>query len=346
MEAYESKFPNGLKPLTQSKRDRAKERARSSIARRLGPAPKPDQFNQLVMDYYPSQIKRWVYALMLIPLLAFLTLSAMRLYEIGKEMHTGDASILGLSEKSLSGIDVVIGAEFAQIVFVVALSVLAVTTKSKFAFGVGIVLSTAIALVGNVQAGLWGEAFSVFRLLITVAPPIVVLVLGEVLALLWLDTIRANHEAQRLYAVELGNWSAIDREPELHSDWLKVLATAIRDELIRHNGITVDDLSSQEWMTLVDAEINAENWYMTGTATVTPDIASQSGKKRQSQAVTPDIDSDIAQLTGKDRVKAYLDRYPAAGSLEIDELADLLAVSGRTVYRGKELVSKNGYHHV
>ena len=339
------KYQNVLKPLTQAKRDRARERARSSILRRHGPAPTMEQFSQQSVGHYPSGIKRGVYVLMLIPLIAFLTLSAMRLYEIGKEMHAGDEAILGLSQKSLSGVDVVVGAEFAQIVFVVALSVLASKPLSKMAFWVGIALTTAISLVGNMQAGLWGESFSAFRLLITVAPPVVVLVLGEVLALLWLDTIKTNHETQRLHQEALKQWTVIHREPELHDDWLKVYATAIRDELIRLNGIAVDDLATDVWTDLVNAEINAEEWYKTVTVTGVTDNASQSGQKRQSETVTPDIDPDIAKLTGKARVKAYIDRYPEAKTADPDELAGLLSVSVRTVFRGKSEVSKNGYHH-
>jgi hypothetical protein len=332
-----------MKGLTQAKRDQARQRARASIHRRNGPPPTLAQFKRHTKGRFSTPVKVFVYLLILIPLMAFSTLSAMRLYEIGKEMHSSNAELLGLlPESQVSGGDVVLGAEFAQIIFVVALAVLVGERKgARLAFIVGIILSTLIALIGNAQAGLWHEKFTAFRVLITFAPPVIVLVLGEVLALLWLDTLAAGHEAERLYSMALDTWSALDRDPEQHPDWSKTFATALRDMLCQVNNMVVDDLPSDEWLRVVDAEMRAEDWYVPGEFQPNSRNRTES-KARARKGLVEFVEGPMSQA---EKVKHVLAERPDLLHMAKNEAAEELGVGMSTLYKGIEMYQNNGNSH-
>lgn len=326
-----------MKTLTQAKRDQARARARASIARRNGPPPELAQFQHHVGRKYPVRIVALVYVLMMIPLIAFLLLSAMRLFAIGEAMHRSTSAgqtILGMDQAPIAGLAVVLGAELAQIVFTVSLSVLAGERRgAKWAFAVGIVLSTLIALVGNAEYALWNKSFSLFRLLETLAPPIVVLVLGEVLALLWLDAVSAGHEAQRLHQDALYAWTEIDRNPEQHPDWAKVFATALRDLLCQVNDCKVDDHTPAEWAAAVNVELSAEDWY-------SPELHVTTVNKTADPAVPP-----------QERAIHYLHDHPdvfkdlQAQIISQSEVAQTLGISQSSMSRAFQKVLNNGNGH-
>lgn len=334
-----------MKTLTQAKRDQARERARSSIRRRHGAAPTREQF-QHHSRKYPLKIQAVVYILMLIPLVAFLLLSAMRLFAIGKQMHADvslGAKLLGVYDQApIAGLAIVLGAEFAQVVFTVALTVLAGGRKAaRFAFVVGIILSTLIALIGNAQYALWGKDISAFRVLETLAPPIVVLVLGEVLALLWLDSISAGHETQRLYDIARNDWAKVNKEPERHPEWLKAYATALRDELCRYNGMSIDDLQPDEWRTLVQNEIDAENWYSTEFHGMRMEPRKVS--KNSKSGLIYSVDGDGTQV---EKVIRLFNERPELLELPPVEAIATIGVGNSTFYKAKQLFTDgHGIEH-
>jgi hypothetical protein len=244
-----------MKRLTQARREQARHRAEKIILKRIGPAPERVQFKDRAQSRYPSSIRQAIYGMMLIPLASWFLLSAMRLYAIGAA-NAGTTSLLGVvSQRRVAGLAVVLGAEISQILFTVAFRVLG----RKAAFVGGMVLATSVALVGNIQYQLWGQPFTAFLVLETVSAPLVVLLLGEVLALLWLESARVEHEETLLFEQALSDWDEQTAHPADHPDWWNIYPLVLRDELAKHNRKSVDDLTDDQWFDLVKAEINAEN---------------------------------------------------------------------------------------
>jgi hypothetical protein len=250
--------------LTQAGRDRAADLARTSIRKRNGPKPTPEQFQKHITSDFSDYQAMLVYVLLLVPLTAWFAISAMSLFQIGSQefVDSSQRIFFGVVKKgTIVGVAVILGAEISQIIFVIAHQVVAKGRKTaERVFIVGMVLSTLVALVGNAQHSLTGTDLTPFRFLIALTPPVIVLLLGEILALLWLEGQQLRHESNVKYSTSLKAWQAVDQEPSKHSDWIKVFATALREELCHVNEITVDDLSPEEWRDAVMAELGAEDW--------------------------------------------------------------------------------------
>jgi hypothetical protein len=225
---------------------------------------------------------------------------------------------------------------------------------------VGVMGAAFIAAVGNIDAEIiytssplnwvtrWWSTLATAPKQWTAAtvPPMITVLVGQGLKYYALSRSESRREAKTRYDLAIVAWDELVKNIELHAGWRNTYAWALWDVWRKgKRQEMIANITHEVRSAIIIREIEADQILPDADSQLT-DNANQHKAKRQAETVTPDIDADIAQLTGKDRVKAYLDRYPAAGSLEIDELADLLAVSGRTVYRGKELVSKNGYHHV
>ncbi len=345
-----------VRPLNTAGRDRARFRTAASIKRRHGTRPTLEQFKNQGNGSFPAKVKRSVYVMMFIPLLAFLSLSAMRLYDIGKDVHqTGeDKKLFGVVDQDLvSGIDVVLGAEFAMIVFVIALKVLSGDSVwSKRAFLAGIALSTLIALIGNAQDSLFppgGEEVdrTAFLYLITFAPPLIVLILGEVLALLWLDTITAAHQARERWEYAVSVWDVIDRDPEQHPEWRQVFANVLREEICKLNKITVDDLTTEEWAAMVTDELNAEKWYH---SVGTPRSSTEYRGRRNSSAKGVGnsteqtehsagglVNSVEGEMEQAEKVAFLIGKYPELMTMPRQQAKNRLGVGFSTLYRGIDL---------
>lgn len=354
MEVNISQYPQ----LREEQRIEARQRARENLLTKLGGEPQFEDFERRTYSHYGPTVDRALMGAMIMMLVAAFTVSAFHIYHVGNTTYR--AGIDSAWQAIISGFALVILAETAVLLLSVMPAVWDIPRGIKAVMYTGAIGAAFIAAIGNIDVTItytsrpfdwfqaWIRSISVApsRFVLATMPPALTLIVGQGLKYRVLIEAQRRHEAKANYEAALADWKRVEAHLEQHSDWLQAYATALWDTW-RHGkrkeiwqGITASDRRA-----IVQRELEAEHWFSGVTASQLTDNDGQDRQRRQKKrgvTVVPDIDPDIAELTGKDRVKAYLDRYPEAEKLDIDELAERLAVSGRTVYRGKSELAKNG----
>lgn len=259
--------------LTEGERLEAREVARRNVIKRLGPKPTRDQFSDHSQRAYPRYIVATVTVITLILLVAFFSISAMRLYSIGSE--TFAEKIANGAATLIAGVAIVIGSEAGALGFMLAAGVLAQEPAEKRTLYALAIASTLIALVGNVQFALgpgWRGMITSdpFAVLEAIAPPLVVLGGGLVFKRIWLDDIARHHANEKAYQHALAEYNAIAHDPEASEDWRPVFMHALKAALTRANtgggaGVTkrreiIAAMNGFHWRQLVEAELRADDW--------------------------------------------------------------------------------------
>ena len=244
-----------MKTLTQAKRDQARKRAQRSISDRNGPVPERNQYNNYVASKYPAWFM-WLIAIMLaVVAVAAGVISGVRLYVAGYDYALATIDVVWVSV--VIGVCTFLAAEVLVILAMVAGQVY-LTGKQKMISAIPVTVGMVVAFVGNwtvtSPSTTWGWVETGF-------PPIAVLSVAfffEITLVPELERRQADElEFQRARAV----WQQIAGDVELHANWLGVYATALRDELLRLNKMSIDDLPPDEWRALIEAEMGAERWW-------------------------------------------------------------------------------------
>ncbi len=171
------------------------------------------------------------------------------------------------------GLATVLSAEIGQIVFSLALATLGATPPARRLLYASMGLSTAVALVGNIQVGLPGHVHSPFAWLEAVVPPLIVLSTAYVLKGQLLETIEHRHAHERAYQTALVEWQTATAEPEQHPQWSQFYANALRDALRHANARRQEALAAlttADWRSLLYRELQSERWYEDTGEVATP----------------------------------------------------------------------------
>lgn len=260
-----------IKPLTQEERQLARSAAEEAVMRDIGERPQRDHYNQHAAHRYPPMVTKLITGLCIALLLAAFTPSAIRLYVIGSQ--TFGAAVPYELAMIAVGIATVLTAEVGQVVFSLALATLGTTPNARRLLYASMGIATAIALVGNVQVALPGHMESPFAWLEAIAPPLLVLSTAYVLKEQMLEAIELRHANERAYQEAVNDWQRATINPEAHSRWMQFYANALRDALRKANSRkreVLDALSHADWRALVYRELQADDWYATPEAPVTP----------------------------------------------------------------------------
>jgi hypothetical protein len=202
--------------------------------------------------------------LCLIALMGAFTLSATNLNAIGRD--TVAHSIEHSGSVAFGGIAVVILAETAQIIFSLALA-LVDDLRSKSVLYSGMIASTAIALVGNIE---YAKPDTYFHWFIAVIPPLVVLGLGFILKVQALHAISNRHEAKRQFQLALVEYQKATANPEMSPMFKPAYANALREMLVKINSkgrgknervAMMQSFTGDEWRMLVQQELSADMWF-------------------------------------------------------------------------------------
>lgn len=278
-----------LNSLTEADRLEARDLARANVTRRAGPKPDRRQFDDHELRAYPRYIVVTVTLIVLVLVLAFFSISAMRLYSIGS--HTFAQRIGNPTAQLVAGIAIVIGSEAGALGFLLAAGVLAAdhAQERRTLYGLAFA-STLLALLGNMQFALGGDwrgmitadPFAIFE---ACFPPVVVLGAGLVFKRLWLADIASRHANDTAYRLALAEWQALTADPESSPAWRQSYANALRQRLIEANtrgrgkterGIVLTSLTRADWRALVSRELRADDWYQdTDSAPETASAAPQ-----------------------------------------------------------------------
>lgn len=260
-------IPENLTPLTEAERIDARERAARYVVASKGREPARAHFTQHAASRYPGYVTATVTGIMLTLIVAFFSLSAMRLYSIGS--RTFADTIPAPLPSAIAGVAIVIGSEAGALGFLLAAGVLAGDHRSERRILTALSFaSVSIALVGNMQFALGSRWYSMiltnpFAFLEAVLPPVVVLGSALVFKRLWLDDIARRHANERAFQEARAAWREATAEPESDPAHRQYYATALREVFFekhkRKSGIK--DLSRAQWRQIVLREMAADHWF-------------------------------------------------------------------------------------
>lgn len=266
-----------IRTLTQEERLTAMQRARDAVLQSIGKRPDERMYMNASVERM-TRADAGIWMLCIVVLVAAFSISAIRLFHIGREtfMH----GIADMPSAIAAGIGIVILAETTQLVTTLALArINAQQSRARqmlFATGIG---ATAVAIVGNLQIVTpWAMQGSFtflpdalqnpFAWLEALFPPCAVLVMAHVLKHQLLDAEYARQERKRAFENALQAWeTAMSADPEKHPEWQRFYANALRDAIRAKNArVTVaremlPALSKADWRALVYRELDNENWY-------------------------------------------------------------------------------------
>lgn len=263
-----------LQPLTEADRLDARDQAKRNVIRRAGERPRRADFrDHAIGDYSPGAV-RLITGFMVVLITAMFVISSMRLFHIGRA--TFGETIAHERSATAAGVAIIFGAEAGTLGFMLFAGLLGRDNRRDrralyFAAG----LSTAIALVGNVQQALgasWRGAITAdpFGFLEATAPPVIVLFGATVLKHFLLDGMKQRRANEAAYQAALADWEKRTADPEGDPQWPAAYATALREKLMQVNakGRGRDDrlaimqgLAPSEWRDLVMREIQADQWW-------------------------------------------------------------------------------------
>jgi hypothetical protein len=256
----------GINPLTEDQRTAAYERARLQIA---GREPTPDKFQKVNFQKYSPVVLRVITGLSIVGLIAAFAPSAMRLHAVALE--TNLQILQDAPSAYVAALATVLSAETGQVIFSLAQS--AATSKlQKGALWLGVAVCTLIAFAGNaaafgshLQFDFADVANSVFAYLEAFAPPLLVLIIAQVLKSQILQADANRTAAHANYEAAYAKWEgALEHAPDA-PNWRRELANAIRDALRdanKNSKAKLRVLSREQWILLVETEQKQSEWYV------------------------------------------------------------------------------------
>lgn len=258
----EIEFLQVMRPLTHEERIEARNQAARNLA---GKKPERKDFEHHTISKYGTGTQLAFTGLLIIALLFGFAISALRLYSAGYavNLHATGAPL----DATVGGASAVIMAEIGMVIFSLAFAVLTASLASSVILGLGIFISTAIAIVGNVtianpmQAD---SAYAAFAWLDALAPPLIVLGVSYVLKERLLDYMQIRHANEAAYKDALRGWQVKIDAPENEPAWTRFYWNALRDAVYKANARTRgrdarNALSTQEWNLLLQRELQADS---------------------------------------------------------------------------------------
>lgn len=261
-------------PLSEPQRSAALEAARSKIAGTLVLADEPvkEAFNAATHGHFPPRVTQAITALCVLVLVAAFLPSAMRLHKVGFDAFA--LVFTHLQSLYFAALCIVLMAEFGEVVFVLGASN-AQTRWSKLGMWAGAAICTAIALSGNAIAVGQHAGDNLFAFLETFSPPVLVLLISNILKGQILDAIQDRHAAADAFQKAHDAWATETAEAKnawrdafdnahLHHSWMRVSANALREALRRANAqrtTVLRELTDADWLALVGREMNADAWF-------------------------------------------------------------------------------------
>jgi hypothetical protein len=264
------------------------------------------------------------------------TISGIRLYFAGKDYaaHTIDEYTLTV----IIGAATFLAAELLVILATVASQVYLHGRKRGIAL-FPVFVGTLVAFVGNWTVSnpqtIWGYVETFF-------PPVAVLSVAFFFEIALIPELERRQANENAYQRARAEYDQVSNFPEKHPAWLDKHGWALWDMWRNVFGVEhdADTIPHENRVLIVQREMSFDRFF-------DQSVTDNDRQARSTRQAAADIDPDIrAMPAGKNRVAEYLRRYPSQipDTLEdVEALADQLGVSGRTVYRGKDMVSRNGH---
>lgn len=306
---------NRVNALTQEQRDAAYAVARERIAGRKPQATAPPELAQFLAQantHYPAWVTTLVRGLTVFTLVVVFLPSAMRLHAVALTTNNAIASLSANSASVyVAALATVIMAEIGQTIMSLASAVTQSRTQ-KLALWFGALVCTGIALSGNALAMQDHALDNAFSFLETFAPPLLVLILAQIIKTQMMDAIALRYEAgiayRNAYATwerdtqyAMQAWDAAYNGANANEDWPVVLANALRDALRNANKqskAVLRELTAQDWRALVLRERNASEWWREVEAEVREDAKRIAAEEAKLQVILRKAQPESGKSTG------------------------------------------------
>ena len=261
-----------LPTLTDSQRQRARDRARQTLSARLGGEPQYSDFVRQAHSRYGPWVMRFGLLATVIVLAAAFTISAIHIYTVGVEGTEQTGATVETTR--IIGVSFVVLAESALITFSLVPTLWNMPRRFGRAISAGVATGALIAVVGNVHATIpytdspfnwlkaWWSALATAPAVWTLAtlPPLIVVLMGMALKYLLLSSSEQRSAASSAYRSALDDWNALMANLETHKQWRVFWFNALWDEWVRGNGsrmqVTIDDDTK---LAIVLREMEAED---------------------------------------------------------------------------------------
>lgn len=258
--------------LTDAQRQRAREQARTNLARRLGGEPRYSDFVRQTHSRYGPWAERLGLAVAAVVLLAAFTISAIHVYGVGFSTYFEDSG--DARTAAIIGFSLVVLAEASVIALSVIPTLWNTPRNVTYMMHAGIVASAFIATVGNIDATIlysarpfdWLKAWWVSLAtapaswMLATLPPFLTVLVGMGLKYRLLTSSEIRKAAGDAYRAALDDWTALMTNIEDHKQWRVFWFNALWDEWVRVNGAriqaTIDDDTK---LAIVLREMEAED---------------------------------------------------------------------------------------
>lgn len=322
--------------LTDAERDDARRQAREKVVADRAHEPDRAAFAGYAVSKYPLAFTAAVGIVLVIVAVAAGTISGIRLYFAGRDYAAETIAQPALTW--IIGGSTVLAAEFLVILATVAAQVYMRGWRRGLSV-IPVTVGMIVAFVGNWEVSQPSTTWGVVE---TVFPPIAVLSVAFFFEVALMPELERRTADEKAYQDALRVYNELRARPEQHHDYGHYLrrelwqqwVTAFRDQ------VQASDIPIADRRLILRRELEAESWLDDQPMT---DNTSQQRAIRQP---APDVPAEILKHKGKYRAAAYLRQFPGEEPATADEAEALgarLAVSGRTVYRGVEIVSNNGH---
>ena len=277
---------NSIPHLSGNRWEKTIIKAKQQVINALS-KPRLDDYVRESMSSIPTGLYRALIAMLAVVAIAAFWVSAGKQISATASLlepvvKTSDHLSQGWADVSVIGM-LALG-EIGTILFSVACSVLSEDRAKAIVFRVASIGCAMFAILANVTITMRdNEGSTVYAWFLTLAPPLIVIVVGLVIENLMLRSVKARSEAQREYEIALREYDFYRDKPELHGTFNQRWYSAIYDELcyVRAVKVVIEELvrdNEQYKVVLVKREIDAHQYWaaleveMTNRPTLPPQV--------------------------------------------------------------------------
>ena len=322
--------------LTDGERDDARRRAQQKVIADHAKRPDRASFSGTAISKYPVAFTIAVGVVLVAVALSAGTISGIRLYFAGR-----DYSAETITQPALTWIiggATVLAAELLVILATIAAQVY-MRDLRRYLSIIPIVVGMIVAFVGNWEVSqpstTWGYVETLF-------PPIAVLSVAFFFEVALMPELERRTADERAYQDAVKVYTSVIDHPSDHPEYMGYLRRELWQQWVNvfREQVRIADVPIAERRLILARELEAESWLDDQSMTV------NDSQRQASKEPDPDVPADIVKYKGKYRAAAYLRQFPGeipTTAEDAEALGQRLAVSSRTVYRGVEIVSKNGH---
>lgn len=326
--------------LREDQRIAARQRARENLLAKMGGEPQMEHYEMRQWSRFGPVWDRLALMGLVLMLSAAFGISAFHIFNTGRKI-----TLAGGNSETIAfiiGILLVILAEASILALSVIPTLWELPTNERRSLYLGVLGSSFIATVGNLDAVIfysespfdwllkWATSLSTTpgQWMLATLPPALTVLVGISLKNYALRRSEARQKAKNQYDVAIGEWNRVKDNPESHVLWPQTYANALWEQWkMRRPKDMIAAISSEERLAIVRREVQADEWFRGEN---TPQYVSDN-----TPVIQPDTNAAAQQDQGNQlqKVADYLAQHPEDEALSFRKLAERIGVSHATIQR-------------